>query len=160
MLIPKKGKNIKVRERDDEKYSSNDLNYDNYKMEDYKDYCEISKMFEGFYYNHKIDKKNEMKEMNKTKSILFMSIKSGIQKIGTNIEDNNNNNNKHLKEENNLSDDKNKVVLDDDDDEKEEDMKNLLYHNQDNQMIFNFNMNNNNNNKKSKNKEQKKEKKK
>ena len=38
-----------------------------------------------------------MKEMNKTKSILLMSIKSGIQKIGTNIVDNKNNNNKHLK---------------------------------------------------------------
>ena len=106
-------------------------------MEDYKDYCEISKIFEGFYYNYKIDKKNVIKEMNKTKSILLMSIKSRIQKIGTNIVDNNNNNNKHLKEENNLSFDKNKVVLHDDD-EKEEDMKNLLFHNQDNQMIFKY----------------------
>ena len=79
-------------------------------MDDYKDYCEITKMFEGYYYNYKIEKKNQIKELNKTKSILLMSIKTGIKKLET-IKENNNiipedinndNNNEEIVEEDNI----------------------------------------------------------
>ena len=124
-FIPKKGKNIKIRERIDELYLNNELSFNQYKMDDYKDYCEITKMFEGYYYNYKIEKKNQIKELNKTKSILLMSIKTGIKKLET-IKENNNIIPEDINNDNNNEENNNNIVLDEDEGKDNEDKKNLL----------------------------------